>query len=58
LNVNKQKPKGVLYQKYHNTITKLRKHDLWPKKIFNLKAVSSSTSSNLQHTPLPLEIEG
>ncbi|KAE9521514.1 hypothetical protein AGLY_018113 [Aphis glycines] len=27
--VLKKKPKGSLYQKYHNTITKLRRNDLW-----------------------------
>eukprot|EP00102_Acyrthosiphon_pisum_P021680 XP_016658890.1 PREDICTED: uncharacterized protein LOC107883421 [Acyrthosiphon pisum] len=57
LNVNKQKPKGVLYQKYHNTIGKLRKHDLWPKKNLNSKVVSTNTSNNLQHMSLPFEVE-
>lgn len=29
----KGKPKGILYQKYHNTVTKLRRQELWsPKK--------------------------
>lgn len=57
LNVPKQKPKGVLYQKYHNTITKLRKHELWPKKA-NLKNITC-TSENLQFkSPLPFEIDG
>jgi len=27
--IPKKKPKGSLYQKYHNTITKLRRNDLW-----------------------------
>ncbi|KAL5246252.1 hypothetical protein ACI65C_013660 [Semiaphis heraclei] len=33
--VPKQKPKGLLYQKYHNTISKLRRYNLWsgPKKL-------------------------
>ncbi|KAF0716414.1 Uncharacterized protein FWK35_00031093, partial [Aphis craccivora] len=33
--VPKQKPKGLLYQKYHNTIAKLRRFNLWnaPKKL-------------------------
>jgi len=36
--VYKKKPKGSLYQKYHNTITKLRCNDLW----VNAKRISSS----------------
>ncbi|XP_025407510.1 uncharacterized protein LOC112681472 [Sipha flava] len=35
INVPGKKPKGILYQKYHNTLTKLRRHQLWcpPKKV-------------------------
>lgn len=34
MKVPSSRPKGVLYQKYHNTITKLRRHELWsPKKL-------------------------
>lgn len=29
INIPGQKPKGILYQKYHNTLTKLRKYNLW-----------------------------
>ena len=58
MNIPKQKPKGLLYPKYHNTISKLRKHELWPKKS-NLKTnVTSCTSVDLEQTSLSFEIEG
>lgn len=29
ISISKQKPKSILYQKYHNAVSKLRKHNLW-----------------------------
>jgi len=42
-----KKPKGILYQKYHNTLTKLRKHKLWSP-IKNVK--KSSDENTLEQT--------
>ncbi|XP_025193604.1 uncharacterized protein LOC112593427 [Melanaphis sacchari] len=42
ISISKQKPKGILYQKYHNTVSKLRKHNLWDH--------STASSSSLTST--------
>lgn len=42
--VGKQKPKGILYQKYHNTLTELHRHNLWiPSKRPNDNSVNMSS---------------
>jgi len=43
--VPKKKPKGALYQKYHNTITKLRRNDLWVNAKRTLTRVDSDENS-------------
>lgn len=43
MKVAKEKPKGILYQKYHNTITKLRRQELWSPK----KTVLQTCKNNL-----------
>ncbi|XP_050539657.1 uncharacterized protein LOC126904573 isoform X2 [Daktulosphaira vitifoliae] len=48
ISVPAQKPKGILYQKYHNTLTKLRKHKLWSP----IKKVKKSSDSNLEQTSI------
>lgn len=56
--MSKCKPKGILYQKYHNTITKLRKHDLWscPKKS-DIKRKTTLTNFDQPLSTFP-EIDG
>lgn len=60
MNVPKRKPKGVLYQKYHNTVTKLRKNDLWssPRTLIKDSSASSSKASFNQPLSPPLKIDG
>ncbi|KAL4121964.1 hypothetical protein QTP88_014380 [Uroleucon formosanum] len=43
INIPGKKPKGILYQKYHNTLTKLRRHQLWspPKKVKKNSSVAT-----------------
>lgn len=54
--MSKNKPKGLLYQKYHNTIAKLRKHNLWSRsKKFKLNNFDTNTSKEIQSRD---EIEG
>jgi len=50
--VPKKKPKGSLYQKYHNTVSKLRRSDLWvdSKKTFTHIPKQSSEQEHLQPT--------
>jgi len=43
--VPKKKPKGSLYQKYHNTITKLRRNDLWINTKRTLSHIDSENNS-------------
>jgi len=60
MNVSKRKPKCVLYQKYHNTVTKLRKNDLWsyPRTSIKDSTASSSTANFNQPISPPLQIYG
>lgn len=59
MNVPKRKPKGVLYQKYHNTVTKLRKNNLWSYPRNKIKDSTASSTANFNQ-PLshPLQIDG
>lgn len=60
MNVPKRKPKGVLYQKYHNTLTKLRKNDLWscPRTLIKDSTAPSYTANFNQPLSPPLHIDG
>lgn len=56
----KKKPKGMLYQKYHNTITKLKRQDLWEKHAkSNLNnSDRSSFDKSVLNSPLTIETDG
>lgn len=60
INVPKKKPKGMLYQKYHNTITKLKRQDLWEKHAkSNLNnSDRSSFDKSVLNSPLTIETDG
>jgi len=51
--VYKKKPKDYLYQKYHNTITTLRRNDLWVNAKKNL-----SSHDNAEHEEYLQESDG
>ena len=58
INVPKKKPKGMLYQKYHNTITKLKRQDLWEK---NAKSNLNSDrlfDKSVENCHLTIETDG
>ncbi|XP_022183235.1 uncharacterized protein LOC111042842 [Myzus persicae] len=59
INVPKKKPKGMLYQKYHNTITKLKRQDLWEKHAkSNLNnSDRSSFDKSVLNSPLTIETD-
>ncbi|KAL5239512.1 hypothetical protein ACI65C_006922 [Semiaphis heraclei] len=59
INVPKKKPKGMLYQKYHNTITKLKRQDLWEKhaKSNMNNSDRSSFDKSVLNSPLTIETE-
>lgn len=54
MKVASNKPKGTLYQKYHNTITKLRRHELWSPK----KSVLNKSKSENQYEHKLQEFDG
>jgi len=46
--VSKKNPKGSLYQKYHNTITKLSRNDIWINAKITISHVDSENNSAKQ----------
>lgn len=49
----------MLYQKYHNTLTKLKQQDLWEKPVkSNLSADRSFSDRSIFNSPRTIETDG